>query len=392
MALIVFLGCEEGSITGKPQQEANFKLATGETKEYPVWCDLIKSAEFIPLETTDASLVGEIREVIIWKDEIIIWDNANFKLLRFGRDGRFKNLIAEPGLSPGQYQALNDIYFDTLTTTLHCLDPATQKVRVFDLQGNFLRYGFSFEEHQLTPMSMRFFDEKVYAFTPPLFNKRDEYLIHKFNNKGTLENRFFPSTHPIYNSMAIENIAMAIHPDSGMLFFKELDDKIYRENEKGGLMAWGKLDIPGLSDEFVLNDNPDYLSMLNTLSEDGLTKGLEAVFFTDSLYWFSYAQMESMFFNIQDPVNGKTLSFNQLRTSPELCPYAAIKGVSENKFIGQVQWTDFPDPNLIETLRGQLSNQPKAKQPMVGGWLNAWGSRNETQDNPILALYELQLP
>lgn len=387
----ILSGCnQETGPNQQPEEDSIFKLHAGKSAEGPIWCDLIKSATFIPLETTKESLVGDIKKVIVWEDEVIIWDNSTFKLLRFGRDGRFKNLIAQPGFSPGQYQSLNDIYFDTLTATLHCLDPAEQKVRVFDLQGNFLRYGLSFEEHQLTPITMRYYDGKVYTFTPPIFNKRDEYLIHKFNKDGTLENRFFHSTHPIYHSMAIENITMAVHPDSGLLFFRDLDHTIYRENDAGELIAWGELDIPGLSDEFLLKNSPDYLSMLNSISEDGLTKGIEAVFFTDSLYWFSYARMESMFFNIQDPYHGKTLSFSQLKTSPELCPYATIKGLSGNKFIGQVQWTDFPNKEVIASLRGQLSIQKKEKQQLLRDWLDAWESREELQDNPILALYELE--
>ncbi len=374
-----------------PGHANTFELNQGLTNDNLAWCDLIKKVEYIPLETTRESLVGEIKKVLLWNDELILWDKSTYKLLRFGKDGRFKNVIAEPGSQPGQFASLNDFFLDTLTATIHCLDPSLNQLMIFDLEGNFLDYGVSFKPYQLTPMSLYFNNGALYTFTPRVFNKFDNYLVHKFDHTGELQSKFFPWDHPLYLEQPIENVRATIHPDEGLLFFKDFDSNIYKE-ANGEWSILGQVAIRNFAPEKSMDNSANYFNLLENLDANGLTKGLESVFFAGNMAWFTHSNTGLLYQSLQDFAVGRSMTFSKIKSSVEFCPYSEIVGSSGTRFVGIVNSEGFPREEFVAALLEQTKVLESGQSEKISNWLNAWKTRSEFQDNPILALLDLQLP
>ncbi|MCX6223541.1 MAG: 6-bladed beta-propeller [Bacteroidia bacterium] len=64
------------------------------------------SIEYIPLETTDSSFIGQIMDIQLTKDYIFVQDRILDRLLVFQRSGKFLNQIGRAGKGPGEYHCL----------------------------------------------------------------------------------------------------------------------------------------------------------------------------------------------------------------------------------------------------------------------------------------------
>lgn len=70
--------------------------------DHPKFEDMVKSLEYIPLETTDQSLVGEVTTLVVADNRFYI--NSDRKsILCFSEDGKFLFKIGNKGRGPGEY-------------------------------------------------------------------------------------------------------------------------------------------------------------------------------------------------------------------------------------------------------------------------------------------------
>lgn len=92
---------------------------------------LFRSANYIPLETTDSSLLSEISKIIIYNDNYYILDRPYKSLFVFDINGKFVRKLSKIGRGPDEYLSLED--FDILNDTLYVLSSISQKIMIFDL-------------------------------------------------------------------------------------------------------------------------------------------------------------------------------------------------------------------------------------------------------------------
>lgn len=64
--------------------------------------------EYIPLQTSDDFLIGEIGKLVVWNDLYYIWDNLSESILCFGQDGNFRYRISKQGEAPDEYFSISD--------------------------------------------------------------------------------------------------------------------------------------------------------------------------------------------------------------------------------------------------------------------------------------------
>lgn len=89
--------------------------------------------KFIPLETTDSSLFGDVGNILIHRDIIYIIDNKNTKLLAFNMDGKFVAQIGARGSGPGEYVSPYSVYVDDKRNTISVADPNLCKLLNYSL-------------------------------------------------------------------------------------------------------------------------------------------------------------------------------------------------------------------------------------------------------------------
>ena len=101
---------------------------------------LLKEINFVPLETTAQSRLGQIRKVVTTAEHIYIMDDLDeWGIAIFTRQGKFVKRIPN-GKKPEQLYRLYDIDFNTQTNELIAYKHSF--LLIFDKEGNFLRFKY----------------------------------------------------------------------------------------------------------------------------------------------------------------------------------------------------------------------------------------------------------
>ncbi|MBR7096708.1 MAG: 6-bladed beta-propeller, partial [Alistipes sp.] len=98
--------------------------------------EYVKSYDgYVPLETTDASLVGNISKLLYDDGKLIVVDKENNKILVFdAATGKFLNCIGHQGRGPKEYISLRDVV--VADGKLYVLDMG--KILTYKLSGEFV--------------------------------------------------------------------------------------------------------------------------------------------------------------------------------------------------------------------------------------------------------------
>ncbi len=104
----------------------------------PKYSLFIKDYEFVPLETTENSLIGRITKILTTEKELFILDSFSSKgIFVFDRKGKFLRKIGSSGTGPGYYQQPMDFILDKKQKKIHVLDNGV-KVLVYNFNGKYL--------------------------------------------------------------------------------------------------------------------------------------------------------------------------------------------------------------------------------------------------------------
>lgn len=95
---------------------------------------------YLPLETTEECLIGNIDKLESDDCYIFIFDRENGAVFRFSqKDGSFQNKYSRQGRGPGEYTRLTDMSIDKKRKEICLLDQFGFKIMYFDYNGNLLR-------------------------------------------------------------------------------------------------------------------------------------------------------------------------------------------------------------------------------------------------------------
>lgn len=119
-------------------------ITIDKTKSYEdkhlVLQDYAKKIEYIPLETTNACLLGKEQSLdAIYATETDLFIVDNNAIYRFGRDGKFKNTIGRKGQGPNEYTVLGSMAVDGDKQEVLIHDSGANKLFFFRYDGAFVR-------------------------------------------------------------------------------------------------------------------------------------------------------------------------------------------------------------------------------------------------------------
>lgn len=102
--------------------------------------DFYELEEVIKLETTDRSILGDIKKILAGKDRLFIssWNHPG--ILIFNRDGKYLYQINKQGKGPGEYLEITDVLLTEDPEELIVYDRSGRFLH-YDWEGNFLREG-----------------------------------------------------------------------------------------------------------------------------------------------------------------------------------------------------------------------------------------------------------
>lgn len=100
--------------------------------------DVFSDVEVIKLETSENSMISQIKRVLYYDFHYYILDMRSQQILCFANDGSFVYKIDSQGKGPGEYHYIQDFTINKENKQVVALDPVVQKVHFFGLDGNFL--------------------------------------------------------------------------------------------------------------------------------------------------------------------------------------------------------------------------------------------------------------
>lgn len=124
--------------------------------------DMFDDYEIIPLETTYDGLVGEISQILLFKDLIFVLDrNLANAVFIFSREGNLVRKIESKGMGPGELFAPVNIAFNEADQELIVFDGRQAKFLFYDVEGNFL---WESKKPELLSVFDMFFQKDHYYF------------------------------------------------------------------------------------------------------------------------------------------------------------------------------------------------------------------------------------
>ena len=194
--LTTLVACSNGS---KQSIESDLPVIDLE-KEYPVKrIDIheIADVEYIPLETTDESLLMSGTEKSISDKYIIVSDTGNgtFRFLIFDRQGKYIRTIDRLGQGPGEYISFHAFDVDFEKEEIYAYSLLQYKMWVYSFDGKFLRE-FKYDKN-IKRLDLKRID-----------NYNQEYLL-------TYNDVYWPSPFPEYRRGADKTPYYLINKQTG---------------------------------------------------------------------------------------------------------------------------------------------------------------------------------
>ncbi|MCM1108048.1 MAG: 6-bladed beta-propeller [Clostridium sp.] len=96
---------------------------------------LFECFSYIPLETCEEGLVGNIKKICADENYLFVLDSDNQKIVQFDTDGRFVRTIGSRGRGPHEYTGVCDMTLDKKRRVICLLDAGAAKLLFYDYDG-----------------------------------------------------------------------------------------------------------------------------------------------------------------------------------------------------------------------------------------------------------------
>jgi hypothetical protein len=243
LLMVLFSSCQ----TSSPQ---NDKLASGFSNQISVLPndttrgyseDIFENVDYIPLETTSASLLSKIDKLLTTEKYFAVLDKSSNAIFLFGKNGSFKRKFVLP--ENGKYKVkINDFDISGDTVFVYDINSEANKVAMFSTEGNSL--GTLTAPHPFiyfTRASGKMFYNLFYRFdtNDP---QGSQFSLISTNNKGSIEQKYFP-----YNNKETSPADILLPEQT---FFKSKNTTYF---SRPGNPVFYKLGNHGMEDSTLIN-------------------------------------------------------------------------------------------------------------------------------------------
>ena len=259
--------------------------------------EFIRIVDYIPLETNENMIIGNIDKLILHNDIFYILDSNKAKsVFIFNKDGSYKGKISRFGQGRNEYRYLRDMELDTINNQLILYDRNDGKVLFFDLDGNFIKthkVGLRFSNFKIFPNGDFFFytsnNQNVHNSHISGFNA----LIGQLNGKmfyRCLKNCIF-----LENLKIVDGYKLNEH-NGNISFSPRLSNTIYEVEVNGQMRKVYNIQFPSGQMENYVQLDPSYPNFLNEIANAGYYYSLGGnLLMNDSLLYFLYVNNEGQY-------------------------------------------------------------------------------------------------
>lgn len=344
--------------------------------------DLISDYEYVPLETSERALLGDIHSMTLDKDRIFIQE-FNFKNIHiFDRKGVFVDKISAKGQGPGEFIEISGFTLDR--DKRHVIISADFKIMTYDYDGNFIKefrlkigtwgMGYTGEDKLLIYSSFSGFGESIRDGTyyqAVMVDLESEKIIRhaipynpkirRENTTGFWRNISSSDANDQYLSVPYKNTVWCASEDSISVAY---------------IIDFGEDGLPeNYEEEYLSKENYTFGSLREIEAKENWRrlKGAGITYSTNMLYFYysSKGKYPQVFYdlNTKKGLQIKNSIENDLDGSRNLSPNTTFNG----KFISRIS---------PSTLKANVANGKITEESII-----KLAEGLEEEDNPVVRFF-----
>lgn len=300
---LLVLSCSQ-SKSSKSQEGKSISVEVDESADIR-FSDVFEKVEYVPLETTESSLIGGVERLRIFDDKVcIVCDKS---LLIFNKDtGRNETRISKSGNAPGEYLSLYDVYFDKRSGITELLDMNGRKIQKYDSEA-------IFKESQELPFM---------AFS---FNKDNQGNYWFYNNNMVTDDikskvicldsdtkeisgEYFPIDFHLSSYFFVIEGNNFVRRDDGMLFFSCPFNQIYSLNKGADPVLAYNIDFGkhAAPDEFYKESYSDIMDFSTKANKLGYVYFINNFHANNTNLLLSFMLEKNCFWNLYSIADGES--------------------------------------------------------------------------------------
>ena len=101
--------------------------------------EITDEIEYIPLQTSNNFLIGDITKMIVWNDIFYIWDRISEAVFCFDKDGNFINKILKKGFGPEEYPRISDFTINKENGNIYIYSDEGEGIYEYTIEGSFIK-------------------------------------------------------------------------------------------------------------------------------------------------------------------------------------------------------------------------------------------------------------
>lgn len=342
----------------------------------------LDTLKYVKLELTNASMIGEIDQIIPYNDRLYILDTKTSSLFVFTIDGGYLFKINTIGEGPQEYTQLDFFSIDYKLKNIVLTDLMDYWVIRYDMEGNFLsRQKIPFWVEGVAPI----YDKGIALYANFRDNTQyfeNEYNLYFLDSLNQIEKNYFP-----YKTSEIgkgrNRIGAAVNGgfysyNEQCQFFRTYNDTIFQITPEG-LSTRFIFDLgDNAFDQSYFNQHVDqlaeyvkknkYYSLMSFVEDDQWA----SYTFTNRVFWLGFYNKKS----------GKTLTaFHYVNGDQSFYP-VCVDAIYDSWFISHVS-----SESLYSDKETSVNNSFKGVAEK--GLRTLLDSLNE-DDNPVIVMYKLK--
>lgn len=215
------------------------------------YSEIFETLEYTRLETKDLNLIGNIYDIVIFKEKYYIVDKIKSKsIFVFNKKGEYLAKLGQNGKGPDEYRYPGSMEIDDYENEFLVHNNNRKELMRYDFNGTYNNNSVDLNSFF---RAFKVLDEDLYAL---YFNKRSnkesksdiEFDLHLVNKNGKIKKRMFPYYRN--EKAAVSSSSNFFHKTNNgeILFFPAFNDTIYKYDNEDFLpkyiIDFGKYRLP----------------------------------------------------------------------------------------------------------------------------------------------------
>ena len=353
-------------------------------------CDmniLADNVEYIPLETSNNILVGEIKKLIFHNDRFYILDTSEAQsVFIFGSDGKYINAISSLGRGPNEYLTLTNMTLDKFNNKLILLDDRLHDLLYYDLDGNFLKKEkIGIRIHDLARIN----NEDFVLLSGHAWNiqlsDNDNFGITIGDPSGILKWRAFEMD-KFYKSQNIMGENLLFQNETGVFYSAPFTNEVYHLSPEGKISLKYRFLLPNGSPQLYRSINKTGIEFLKEISTKSIWYNDGSNFMETNKFVFASITIGS----------SNVAYFVYDKISKDYFVYYTNNGWGTGRVMGLLKPMTTDGDNLFSVLQAySVTSGKKANEEgrTPEGWeLPEILKGVKEDDNPIIIKYNIKTP